>query len=144
MKIAILALIGFCVAVVIAITLPSASYGKTISGCHVVDGDTLRCGPERVRLLGIDAPELPGHCAQGRACAPGDPYASTASLEEATSETMQIERVGTDRYGRTLAMVKGSHGDLSCWQLRHHAAIYKPGWDNGFRVARTCPGASVG
>ena len=30
--------------------------------CTVVDGDPLRCGSERVRLLGIDAPELPGHC----------------------------------------------------------------------------------
>jgi endonuclease YncB( thermonuclease family) len=26
--------------------------------CVAVDGDTLRCGSERVRLLGIDAPEI--------------------------------------------------------------------------------------
>src|ERR1700712_1173347 len=54
---------------------------NAVEWCRVVDGDTLRCGNERVRLLGIDAPELPGHCRIGRACAPGDPYASTASLQ---------------------------------------------------------------
>lgn len=36
--------------------------GEPIYGCRAVDGDTLRCGQERVRLLGIDAPEMPGHC----------------------------------------------------------------------------------
>lgn len=30
-----------------------------------IDGDTLRCGRERIRLLGTDAPELPGHCQRG-------------------------------------------------------------------------------
>lgn len=32
------------------------------------------------RLLSIDAPEMPGHCRRGRACTPGDPYASKASV----------------------------------------------------------------
>ncbi len=112
----------------------------TISGCTVTDGDTIRCGSERVRLLGIDAPELPGHCRAGRACAPGDPFASKASLEQAVSPEMTIERVGEDAYGRTLAMVADPRGDLSCWQLSRGQAIYKPGWDNGLCVVRTCPG----
>ena len=114
---------------------------QTIAACSVTDGDTIRCKSERIRLLGIDAPELPGHCRPGRLCAPGDPFASTASLERAMSATLNITRVGADAYGRTLAMVAGKHGDLSCWQLRHSQAIYKPQWDNGMRVARTCPRA---
>ena len=85
----------------------------TISNCTVTGGDTLRCGFERVRLLGIDVPELPGHCRAGRAWAPTDPFASTASLERATSPDMQIARVATDRYGPTLALVIGVHSDLS-------------------------------
>ena len=113
-----------------------------LASCRVVDGDTLRCGAERVRLLGIDAPELPGHCRQGRACAPGDPYASTDSLESALVGSLSIERVGTDRYGRTLAMVRGSKGDLSCFQLARGQAVYKPDWDNGGRVAAKCPRAA--
>ena len=76
------------------------------------------CGSERIRLLGIDAPELPGDCRNGRVCAPGDPLASTASLARAISPDMRITRVGQDRYGRALAMVAGALGDLSCWQPR--------------------------
>jgi len=55
------------------------------------------------------------------------------------SGPLTIRRIGEDHYGRTLAMVAGSEGDLSCWQLMHHQAIYKVGWDDGLNVARTCP-----
>ena len=121
----------------------TAAYAKTISGCRVTDGDTIRCGDERIRLLAIDAPELPGHCRSGRRCAPGDPVAATRSLEAAMTAPLTILRVGQDRYGRTLAQVAGTHGDLSCWQLEHHQAIYRSEWDNGLRVARTCPRSSA-
>ena len=56
---------------------------------------------------------------------------------------MQIERVGTDRYGRTLAMISGPQGDLSCWQLNQGQAIYKLRWDEGGRVAPVCPDQAV-
>lgn len=123
--------------------------GEVVTGCTVTDGDTIRCGGQRIRLLGIDAPEIPGHCRRGRDCAPGDPYASTASLEEAMTGELRIERVGEDRYGRTLATIKSDKGDLSCWQLEHGQAIYKPKWDDGGRIALACstvarPGVGVG
>ena len=34
----------------------------TLLSCVAIDSDTLRCGQERVRLIGIDASELAGHC----------------------------------------------------------------------------------
>lgn len=108
-------------------------------GCTVTDGDTIRCGSERIRLLGIDAPERPGGCQRGRNCAPGDYYASAANLRDAMDGPLQITRVGRDRYGRTLAMVSGPMGDLSCWQLSSGQAVYRAEWDNGGRVRRTCP-----
>lgn len=115
-------------------------YSETVLNCRVVDGDTLHCDGGRVRLLGIDAPELPGHCRAGRDCAPGDPFESTESLKRGLGDgsSVRIERVGTDRYGRTLAMVLGQGGDLSCWQLARSEAIYKPQWDNGGRIAKAC------
>ncbi|QNE33247.1 thermonuclease family protein [Sphingomonas sp. NBWT7] len=119
----------------------SATYNQSLSGCTATDGDTIRCGDERIRLLAIDAPELPGHCRKGRKCAPGDPYASSANLDAALTGDLSIDRAGEDRYGRTLARVAGAKGDLSCWQLEHAHAIYKVDWDNGWRVARTCPGS---
>lgn len=116
-------------------------YSDTVSGCTVTDGDTIRCNGERIRLLGIDAPELPGHCRTGRHCAPGDGYASKRSLSDAMIGTIHISRVGEDHYGRTLAILSSDRGDLSCWQLEHGQAIYKPQWDDGRRVARICPKA---
>jgi micrococcal nuclease len=107
---------------------------------RVIDGDTIRCGSERVRLLGIDAPEMPGHCRRGRVCAEGDPLASKRSLVRAAGRgPLRIEPVATDRYGRTVAVVRAGGLNLSCWQLRRGGAIYKPAWDNGRRVGTECP-----
>jgi endonuclease YncB( thermonuclease family) len=127
-----------------ASTATTGRYPVTVHDCRVVDGDTLRCDIGRIRLLGIDAPELPGHCAQGRDCAPGNPYESSKSLADGMGDgaDLRIRNVGTDRYGRTLAMVLGRGGDLSCWQLTRGEAIYKPRWDNDGLVAATCPAAT--
>lgn len=114
-----------------------------LRACTLVatDGDTLRCGRERIRLLAIDAPELPGHCRRGRRCAPGDPVASRRHLAAGLSGRATIERVGRDRYGRTLALVRVAGVDLSCRQLTARQAVYKIRWDNGGRVAAICPAA---
>jgi len=109
-----------------------------IEQCRAVDGDTLRCGAECVRLLGIDAPELPGHCQGRRVCVAGDPFASRASLARALAGRLTIVRLGTDRYGRTLGLVSGAMGDLSCWQLRHGQARYRSDWDTGSALASRC------
>lgn len=135
--IATIMLVGGCDRVGDAVA--TGAYADVITGCRVTDGDTIRCGDERIRLLAIDAPELPGHCRPGRRCAPGDSAASAASLTQALTGRLTINRAGEDRYGRTLAIVAGDSGDLSCWQLSRGQAIYKPAWDNGGRVAHACP-----
>ena len=116
-------------------------YEAPVQACRIIDGDTIRCDHERIRLLGVDAPELPGHCRPGRRCAPGDPFVSTASLADAIVGRLTIHRVGRDRYGRTLALVSGGRGDLSCWQLTRRQAIYRPDWDNDGQLARFCRAA---
>lgn len=105
---------------------------------YVVDGDTLRCGPERIRLLGIDAPEIES-CPRWRVCAPGDGQASKRSLIAAVHiGRVTYQSVTLDRYGRTVALVWAGRVNLSCWQLQRSQAIYKPHWDNGGLVARAC------
>ena len=110
--------------------------------CTAIDGDTLSCHDgrgrtEHVRLLGIDAPELPGHCRVGRTCVPGDPFASKAALAAAvTGHRVRIERYKLDLYGRTLAFVSWRGKDLSCAQLRGGFAVYKPRWDRGGRIGK--------
>jgi micrococcal nuclease len=117
----------------------SVQAAAQVSGCSAIDGDTLDCSGEKIRLLGIDAPEMPGHCRVGRECAPGDPYASKASLQSAIQFSMQITRVGVDHYGRTLAMVYANGENLSCIQLRSSQSLYIADWDNGGQVASECP-----
>jgi micrococcal nuclease len=105
---------------------------------YVVDGDTLRCGPDRLRLLGIDAPEIEP-CPRWRACAPGDGQASKRSLRAALSlGPVRYQPVTVDRYGRQVAIVWAGRVNLSCWQLQQGQAIYKANWDNGGIIARQC------
>lgn len=103
----------------------------------VVDGDTLRLDSERVRLLGVDAPEIHG-CRQGRVCVPGDGQASKRSLEAMMGGRISVQRVGHDRYGRTLAQVYVNGRNVACEQIRRGQAVYVAKWDNGGRLAGEC------
>lgn len=100
-------------------------------GCDspkVLDGDTLRCGPTRIRLSSIDAPELPGHCRPGRQCTPGDPYASAHNLRWlVTGQTVKCRQVDTDHYGRAVAKCSVQGRDLSCAQTQGGFAVERYG-----------------
>ncbi len=62
----------------------------------VHDGDTLRCGAERVRLFGVDAPEL------RRGQTPAEPFAYEArdELIRLTRGRVGCRLIDRDRYGR--------------------------------------------
>ncbi|WP_366655324.1 thermonuclease family protein [Fodinicurvata sp. EGI_FJ10296] len=83
----------------------------------IVDGDTFGCDGQRVRLVGIDAPEMPGHCRPGRRCVAGDPRAATSYLSSITRTRVECTSEGTDRYGRTLGRCEADGVDLSCAML---------------------------
>lgn len=100
-----------------------APAGQPISGhATVVDGDTLRFGPTRVRLTGIDAPELDQTCldASGAAYACGAEAKSFLAGLVGGGETV-CTRSGHDRYGRVLASCSADAGDLG-------NAIASAGW----------------
>ena len=78
----------------------------------VHDGDTIRCGRERVRIANIDAPELPDSpkCQDRRRsyawCDFTAGEASRAALVRFVSRgRVMITRLGTGAYGRTLATI---------------------------------------
>ncbi|HEY1144084.1 MAG TPA: thermonuclease family protein [Sphingomicrobium sp.] len=105
---------------------------------YVVDGDTLRCGRERLRLLGIDAPEIEP-CPRWRVCAPGDGRASKRSLIAGVRlGPVRYQAITRDRYGRQVAVAWAGSVNLSCWQLQKGQAIYKPNWDNSRLIAHAC------
>lgn len=118
------------------LTLAAAA---ALLSCTVIDGDTLRCGRERVRLLAIDAPELGGKCRLGRQCVEGDAEASKRALERLVlRRRIKLERVGKDRWGRTLAMAWAGRTNLSCAQIQRGRAVYVRQWDNGGRINKSC------
>ncbi len=126
-----------------AITLASCGQPQysTVASARAIDGDTLDIAGERIRLNGIDAPEMPGHCRRGRVCAPGDPYEAKRELGYLVgwrSPQIVVTRLKTDRYGRTVAQVEANGVDVSCEMLRRGHAQYVAKWDEGGRTARAC------
>ncbi len=112
--------------------LPSVS-------CNVTDGDTIRCGDERIRITGIDAPETRA-CRKGRQCVPGDGEASSRAMEELVDGAqLGIVRLGRDRYGRTLGVVYADGVNVACAQLAAGQAFYIERWDDDGLVAADCP-----
>lgn len=72
--------------------------------CVAVDGDTFRCGRERVRIADIDAPEIDGRCREERVLA----LQARARLAQLLrSGAVEMRRSGRDRdsYGRLLRIV---------------------------------------
>lgn len=79
----------------------------------VVDGDTFRLGRRRIRIVGIDAPEIAGQCQAERDLA----ARSTAKLRSLLNEgpfvmTARIDDM-TDRYGRELRTLSRMRADGS-------------------------------
>lgn len=94
----------------------------------ITDGDTLHCGGQRVRLMGIDAPEMPGSCRPGRRCVAGDPYSSAAYLSSITRTQVRCSPQGKDHYDRTLARCEANDIDLSCEMIKSGHAERRYGY----------------
>lgn len=83
-------------------SFPICGGGKRIT-C-VVDGDTIWLRGEKIRLEGIDAPEISQPRCSGEAQL-GE-RAKYALQDILNSNDFSVQRTGTDRYGRTLAELK--------------------------------------
>lgn len=75
----------------------------------VVDGDTLWYQGTKIRLIGIDAPEVEGHCAAERETAAQATHYLTVLLN---TGLRQIEFNGEDRYGPALARLWVTGGEV--------------------------------
>lgn len=101
------ALVAVCAAAD-AQALPLCSGGKRIS-C-VVDGDTFWLAGEKIRIEGVDAPEMDGRCLAERERA----RRATARLSKLLAgRSIDLRRNGTDLYGRTLAAVYANGRDVA-------------------------------
>ena len=94
---------------------------------RVVDGDTIRLGRERIRILGIDTPET----ANRARCDAERQLAAKATMtltEIIMGHRLEIQRDGKDRFGRTLAYIRISGADVGEMMIRARVAVR---WGNG-------------
>lgn len=106
---------------------PAGSSTFTCDTPRVTDGDTVRCGPLRVRLASNDAPEL-RPLPRRPHLHTGDPWASSDHLLQLISNRpLSCQRVDTDRYGRTVAFCSVGGTDLSCAQVTSGHAVIRYG-----------------
>ena len=81
---------------------------------RVVDGDSLRSGPLRIRIHGIDAPERKQRCET----ADGDRWdcgvAATRAMEEIVRASPELDcgLVDVDRYGRLIMRCRAGETDI--------------------------------
>lgn len=97
-------LVALLVWAVPAYAIEKCGSGKRVT-C-VVDGDTLWLNGEKIRAMGYDTPEPMTNICGGEREVRLAAQASARFKELLETTTITIERRGTDRYGRTLAVIQ--------------------------------------
>lgn len=114
-----------CLLVALLASTPAASARQAWVGVvsHVSDGDTLWVrptgggAPRKIRLHGIDAPEL---------CQAHGPEASAALRQQVLGQSVRVDPLRRDDYGRWLARVWLRQEDLAAQLVRQgHAWSYR-------------------
>lgn len=129
--IAILALTGLVVLRV------SGGQGEAVTGiARAVDGDTLTLGRHRIRLVGIDAPELAQTCRRD-----GAEWRCGAAARGRLGELLRAgpvtcEARRNDRYGRMLARCATAGGDLGARLVREGLAVAYGGYEDEEALAQ--------
>jgi endonuclease YncB( thermonuclease family) len=90
--------------VTVLISAPLPSMAGLVGPVQVIDADTWDVGGERVRLFGIDAPEMAQACRDARnetwSCGV---WATDRVRARFEGRVVTCERLGPDKYGRTVA-----------------------------------------
>ncbi|MFG1345434.1 thermonuclease family protein [Xanthobacter autotrophicus DSM 431] len=94
-----------------------------------VDGDTLDMGGTRIRLAGIDAPELRQECTRERRPWPCGLAARSALARLAEQGQVRCAGRQTDPYGRLVAQCSVGDIDLSDFMVREGFALAYRGRD---------------
>jgi endonuclease YncB( thermonuclease family) len=89
----------------------------------VTDGDGLRIGDERIRLWGIDAPELDQQCRRNRTVYACGTEARDALERLVDAGAPSCERLYEDPYGRTVARCSVAGVDLGAEMVRLGLAV---------------------
>lgn len=110
---------------------------ETLTGqARVVDGDTLVINGRRMRLEGLDAPELSQTCTVEGRDWPCGREAAAAVRQLVAGAALECELDGNDRYGRALATCSLAEDDLGERIVRDGWAVADHGYEDAVRDAR--------
>ena len=84
--------------------------GEAVASPRVIDGDTFELeSGEKIRIRGVDTPEMKAKNARDRALA----VAAKNELERLLQRGFRVERIGRDKYGRTVGEVFTYGGEVA-------------------------------
>lgn len=104
--------------------VPTSALAQSISGpASVIDGDTISLTGERVRLYGIDAPEIAQTCSRDAADWACGRSAQALLTQIAEGRVVECTPQDRDAYGRIVATCRVGDRDLSQVMVREGLAI---------------------
>ncbi len=119
--------------VILALVLaPAAALADITGRASIIDGDTLTVAGQRIRLAGIDAPELQQPCydeaGYSWTCGTAAAKALAAHLGD---HPAACEPTGTDRYQRIVATCYLGIEDIGGWLVLNGWALDWPRYSDG-------------
>lgn len=119
------------------LSLPALAESRTaiIGAIQVIDGETLEIQNQRIKLWGVDAPELNQTCKNGQDAGYdcGKEAASALSQWLTELQPVRCEPRGNDNSGNTIAICYTSTGDdIASWMVRNGYAVDWPKYSNCF------------
>ncbi len=102
-----------------------AAKDDLIGAARVVDGDSIEIAGSKIRLYGIDAPELDQSCKDRNGATYACGRLAKRHLEKTAKGSVTCESVETDRYGRDVSICYAGDTDLG-------AAMVSAGWARAY------------
>lgn len=120
----------FCVLSIYVNAKPTSFMGKdwdreTYSGkAFIIDGDTLKINDTKIRLVGVDAPEISQKCKIHGHIENCGEIVKLRLVQATSNEIITCYNHGKDFYGRVLAECYINDININKWLLREGLAVY--------------------
>jgi endonuclease YncB( thermonuclease family) len=128
----------FPVTLILVAAMLCGAHRSQAASVRIADGDTIEIGGQRIRLQGIDAPELHQECrdASGRSW-PCGRRAQSELRRLIENGSVQCEQRTKDRFNRSVAVCRAGGRDLGEAMVRSGFAFAYPDWASPYGAAET-------
>lgn len=128
------ALIALAVALLAAPGPADAGRARVMTGeALALDGDTILLDLEKIRLIGMDAPELRQTCRRQGEVWPCGVAARDALAGLIEGQALTCELSGRQSYGRALAVCRAAGVDIGAWLVGQGLAVIDPRFSTAYR-----------